>query len=61
LKIADLQVRYFVRARYTLDRNTMEFVTEHDDVRKFEEKLVREFTRAVHCCTYYIYDVNAMP
>ncbi|KAK1610052.1 hypothetical protein QYE76_033725 [Lolium multiflorum] len=40
LKMTDPQVRYFVRARYTLDRNTMEFVTEHDDVRKFEEKLV---------------------
>ncbi|KAK1561493.1 hypothetical protein QYE76_017682 [Lolium multiflorum] len=46
LKIADLQVRYFVRARYTLDRNTMEFVTEHDDVRKFEEKLNEQLAKA---------------
>jgi hypothetical protein len=61
LKMTNLQVRYFVRARYTLDRKTMEFVTEDKEVKKFEEKLVREFTRAVHCCTYYIYEVKAMP
>ncbi|KAK1652691.1 hypothetical protein QYE76_070496 [Lolium multiflorum] len=46
LKITDLQVRYFVRARYTLDRKTMEFVTEHDDVRKFEEKLNEQLAKA---------------
>ncbi|KAK1631515.1 hypothetical protein QYE76_005830 [Lolium multiflorum] len=46
LKMTDLQVRYFVRARYTLDRNTMEFVTEHDDVRKFEEKLNEQLAAA---------------
>jgi hypothetical protein len=39
--MTNLQVRYFVRARYTLDRKTMEFVTEDDEVKKFEEKLVR--------------------
>ncbi|KAK1678241.1 hypothetical protein QYE76_039089 [Lolium multiflorum] len=46
LKMTDLQVRYFVRARYTLDRTTMEFVTEHDDVRKFEEKLNEQLAAA---------------
>ncbi|KAK1643394.1 hypothetical protein QYE76_061199 [Lolium multiflorum] len=45
LKITDLQVRYFV-PRYTLDRKTMEFVTEHDDVRKFEEKLNEQLAKA---------------
>jgi hypothetical protein len=59
--MTNLQVRYFVRARYTLDRNTMEFVTEDDEVKKFEKNLVREFKRTVHCCTYYIYEVKAMP
>ncbi|KAK1602660.1 hypothetical protein QYE76_027180 [Lolium multiflorum] len=33
-------------ARYTLDRKTMEFVTEHDDVRKFEEKLNEQLAKA---------------
>ncbi|KAM0917192.1 hypothetical protein ACQ4PT_009630 [Festuca glaucescens] len=48
LKITDLQVRNFVRARYYLDKETMEFVTDDDDVNKFEKKLVRNLS-AVHC------------
>jgi hypothetical protein len=41
LKITDLQVRYCVRARYYLDKETMEFLTNDEDMKKFEEKLVR--------------------
>ncbi|KAM0927897.1 hypothetical protein ACQ4PT_002140 [Festuca glaucescens] len=48
LKITDLHVRNFVWARYYLDKETMEFVTDDDDVKKFEEKLVRNLP-AVHC------------
>ncbi|KAM0878024.1 hypothetical protein ACQ4PT_035131 [Festuca glaucescens] len=48
LKIMDLQLMYFVRACYYLDKVTMEFCTDDDDVRKFEEKLVRNLP-AVHC------------
>jgi len=48
LKIADLQLRYFVRARYYLDPVTMEFITDDPEVKKFEEKLVRNLP-AVHC------------
>ncbi|KAM0836645.1 hypothetical protein ACQ4PT_062179 [Festuca glaucescens] len=46
LKIQDLQLRYFVWARYYLDKATMEFVTDDDDVRKFEEKLDEELAAA---------------
>jgi hypothetical protein len=41
LKMTNLQVRFFLQARYYLDRLTMEFVTEDKDVKDFEEKLVR--------------------
>ncbi|KAM0915755.1 hypothetical protein ACQ4PT_010616 [Festuca glaucescens] len=46
LKIQDLQLRYFVWARYYLDKVTMEFITDDDDVRKFEEKLDEELKAA---------------
>ena len=48
LKIADLQLRHFVRARYYLDPVTKEFVTDDPDVKEFEKKLVRNLP-AVHC------------
>jgi hypothetical protein len=51
LKITDEQVRNFVRARYYLDKVTKEFVTDDDDVRKLEEKLVRNLP-AVHLLSY---------
>jgi hypothetical protein len=51
LKITDEQVRNFVRARYYLDQDTKEFVTDDEDVRKFEKKLVRNLP-AVHLLSY---------
>jgi hypothetical protein len=48
LKIADLQLRHFVRARYYLDPVTKEFVTDDPDVNFFEKKLVRNFPAGVH-------------
>ena len=52
-KILDEQTRNFVRSRYYLDWATGEFVTKYDDVKKFQEKLVREFKYhrylKVHC------------
>ena len=51
LKITDEQTRNFVRARYYQDKDTMEVVTDDDDVRKFEEKLVSNLP-AVHLLSF---------
>jgi hypothetical protein len=51
LKITDEQVRNFVWAHYYLDKVTKEFITDDDDVRKFEEKLVRNLPM-VHLLSY---------
>jgi hypothetical protein len=51
LKITDEQTRYFVRARYYLDKVTKEFVTDDDEVRLFEKKLVRNLP-TVHLLSY---------
>jgi hypothetical protein len=47
----DEQIRNFVWAHYYLDKETKEFITDDDDVRKFEEKLVRNLP-AVHLLSY---------
>ena len=45
LKIMDLQLRNFVRARYYWDPEAMEFVTDNPDVKEFEKELVRNLPR----------------
>ena len=45
-KIMYEQVRNFVRPRYYLNSVTGEFVTDDDDVRKFEKVLVRNLITA---------------
>ena len=47
-KILDEQTRNFVRSRYYLDWETGEFITDYEDVKEFQKKLVREFN-------YHIY------
>ena len=47
----DEQTHYFVRARYYLDKVTKEFVTDDDEVRLFEKKLVRNLP-TVHLLSY---------
>jgi hypothetical protein len=44
-KFTDEQVMQFVRARYYLHPELKEFVTNDDDVRKFQKKLVRNLPR----------------
>jgi hypothetical protein len=41
----DEQVMQFVRARYYLCPELKEFITDDDDVRKFQKKLVRNLPR----------------
>ena len=45
LKIMDLQLRNFVRARYHWDAELQEFVTGDPDVLEFEKELVRNLPR----------------
>ena len=44
LKITDLQLRQFVRARYYLDKETGEFITDDPEVKEFEKNLVRNLS-----------------
>jgi hypothetical protein len=44
-KFMDEQVMQFVHARYYLHPKLKEFVTDDDDVRKFQKKLVRNLPR----------------
>ena len=39
-KFTDEQVRNFVRSRYYLNKATGEFITDDDDVKKFQKLLV---------------------
>ena len=52
-KFTDEQTRNFVRSRYYLNWETGEFVTDHDDVKQFQQNLVSEFKYhrylKVHC------------
>ena len=45
-RITDVQARNFVRSRYFLDWEKMEFVTKDPNVLEFEKKLVRNFITA---------------
>ena len=51
-KIADEQVRNFVRSRYYLVKDTGEFVTDDDDVKRFEKVLVRNLIYRVDIFFY---------
>jgi hypothetical protein len=44
-KFTDEQVMQFVRARYYLHPELKEFITNDDDVRKFQKKLVWNLPR----------------
>jgi hypothetical protein len=44
-KFTDEQVMQFVRARYYLHPDLKEFVTDDDDVRKFQKTMVRNLPR----------------
>jgi hypothetical protein len=44
-KFMDEQVMQFVHARYYLHPELKEFITDDDDVRKFQKKLVRNLPR----------------
>ena len=52
-QITDEQVRNFVRSRYYLNKETGEFVTDDDDVKKFEKVLVRNLIYPVGYLSTY--------